>query len=274
MRARALDLVQSSVIAKTSSDTRAVLHWELPIELTDTVALRTIVAGTGTASVGDTDQGGELERLARQLFEFLCPFGTFHSPQVTYGKKRRRELCDILAVARIRETPDEGLFVVQSKVSSVTEETLGRKAERTAASIYKNILIALGQVEGAVRRLRAGDPIYRKNGTRVEDDPDIAGLKALVQPMDLKERAGRAGHGIVLISEMHEGVDWTEVATRLIESHTKLAFMTCVLDLQEIQRLVVLSDGRPAIFEAHLTRRFGLIKQHGSANVRTEVKEE
>ena len=38
----------------------------------------------------DPDEGGELERHAFQLLEFLCPFGTYRGPQVvTNGKLRQ-----------------------------------------------------------------------------------------------------------------------------------------------------------------------------------------
>lgn len=123
--------------------------------------------GPGLVCLDDKDEGNELERLGFPAFDHLCPFGAFHQPVVEYGGKRR-ELCDILAISRIREQEDEGIFVVQSKVASATAEGLRRTDTRRAVSIQKNILSAIDQLNGVVRRLRAGDRIFRADGTSVE----------------------------------------------------------------------------------------------------------
>ncbi len=179
------------------------------------------------------------------------------------------QLCDILAVSKIREHKEEGIFVVQSKVASVTPEGLARTTRHRAASIQKNITTAISQLKGAIRRLRAGDPVFRADGTPIEADPLRPELAALIEPLNLRERANNVGHGIVLVSDMHEGIDWREVARELFAVAKSTGYLMHILDLRELQRLVSNSHGRPAMLEAHLVRRWELMVQEGSALVRS-----
>ena len=94
-------------------------------------------------------------------------------------------------------------------------------------------------------------------------------LLKVVEPLDLRQRANEVGNGIVLISDMHDGVDWKAVAKALLDATDSTNYCCHVLDLRELQRLVSLSDGRPAKLEFHLLNRWKLMAQNGSAAVRT-----
>jgi hypothetical protein len=269
LRMRALDIIAASAEPNAPIDGRLRVSCLQPLVFERTQALKTYAAGTGLISLDDPDEGNELERLAFEAFDYLCPFGTFHQPRVGEGRKRR-ELCDILAVSRVREQEDEGLFVIQSKAASVTRETLGRTDARRASSAQKNILCAVDQLRGAIRRLRAGDQIFRSDGTPVEVDPPVPELIGIVEPLNIRERASQVGHGIVLVSDMHPGVDWEAVARELIDATETVGYLCHVLDLRELQRLVSNSAGRSAMLENYLTHRWQLMVQHKSALVRSE----
>lgn len=269
-RTRALDVIQDSLAHKASDDVRIQAHCVEPLTFQRKEVLKVYVPGSGLVHLGDAGQGNELERLVFQAFEFLCPFGAFHQPQVE-EQGELRELCDVLAVSRMRECKEEGVFVIQSKVASEWSEGLTRSATRRAASIKKSIVCAISQLKGAIRRLRSGAPVFRADGTPIEIDPPGPEITELIEPLNLRERANRVGHGIALVSDMHQGVDWKEVARLLRAAGSSTEYLFHVLDLRELQRLVSYSGGRPAVFEAHLVRRWQTMVQQGSALVRSRV---
>jgi len=268
LRARALDVITASAEPNAVADPRLRASCLQPLIFESTQSLREYVPGTGLFCLDDKDEGNELERLGFEAFDYLCPFGAFHQPRVDYGGKRR-ELCDILAISRIREHEAEGIFVVQSKVASATPEGLGRTDTRRAASIQKNILAAIGQLKGAVRRLRSGDPIFRADGTPVEVDPPLPELERAIEPLDIRRRANKVGHGIVLVSDMHEGVEWEIIARELIDGGNAANYLFHVLDLRELQQLVSHSAGRPAILEGYLIQRWQFMAQRKTAFLRS-----
>jgi hypothetical protein len=241
----------------------------LPLTLLDTESIDVHVVGVGKFSVDNSDEGKELERLTFQAFDFLCPSGAFLGPQVGEGKKRR-ELCDVLAVSRVRECEEEGIFVIQNKVASASPEGLSRKTERRAKSIQKNILGAIGQLEGAIKVLRGGEPVYREDGSSIELAPPFPGPDFAPEPLNLRERASKVGHGLVVVSDMHGGVDWREVLVALAKAWISTGYYCQVLDLKELGRLVSHSRRRAAVLESLLIRRAEIMMKSGSACVRCE----
>jgi hypothetical protein len=259
IRERANDAIEESLAGHDSG--KIAGFCALPLWFENTEMLKVHVIGSGDISLDDPDEGGELERLTFQAFDSLFPFGTFHGPQVGTAKKRR-ELCDVLAVSRVRELKNEGVFVIQNKVASASSEGLKRKTARRAKSIQNNIIAGIRQLEGAIKMLRAGEHIYRADGSPIEIDP--AQVIGHVEPLNLRERAAEIGQGIVLISDMHEEVDWQAVFLALGKVFLSTKYYCHVLDLQELGRLITHSRGRPAIFEGLLLRRGEemLKKQH------------
>jgi hypothetical protein len=75
-------------------------------------------------------------------------------------------------------------------------------------------------------------------------------------------------HGVVLVSELLPSVDWTSIAQELIGASTPPAQLLHVLDLRELRLLVGASE-TPLILMTHLSRRFEIMKQCGSAFIRT-----
>jgi hypothetical protein len=253
IRKRANDVVQEALSGK--ADLRIRAFCDLPVSFSHTQPIQVYVAGVGEVEITDSDEGGELEQLTQQAFESLFHFGTFINPRVGEALKQR-ELCDVLAVSRVREVDTEGVFVVQNKVASAFPDGLKRRTERRAKTIQNNILKAIAQLTGAIRALKAGEAIYRaEDGSNVEVDPPIAELVGTVEPLNLKERANQVGHGIVVISDMHEMVDRHEVLVALAEASLATGYCCQVLDLQELGRLITHSRERPALLENLLWKR-------------------
>jgi hypothetical protein len=263
-REQANDVVEELV--RGNVDPRIKASSELPLTFENVEALKVHVAGSGEITLDDPDEGKELERLTFQALDSLFPFGTFHSPQVGEGKKRR-ELCDVLAVSRVREVENEGVFVIENKAASASTVGLKRETSRRAKSIQKNIMNGIGKVKAAIKALRAGNPIYRlADGKSVEvDPPECAGA---VEPLNLKERAGQIGQGIVVISEMHHKVDWEAVFFALGKVFLSTRYYCHVLDLRELARLITHSKGRPAILEGLLLERGRKMLENKTAFVR------
>lgn len=251
-RERANDVVEAVLSGQVHSLVKAAC--ELSVTFVQRQPIRVHVPGIGSVDLTDTNEGGELERLTYQMFESLFPHGAFINPRVGEGKKRR-ELCDVLAVSRFREVENEGIFVVQNKVASAFPEGLNRRTSRRAKSIQNNILDAVGQLSGAIKTLKAGEPVYRvEDGTCVDTDPSPH-MPEGIEPLRLAERANQIGQGIVVISDMHEGVEWDEVFRALAKVWMETGYYCQVLDLQELGRLVAHSRSRPAILEGLLLRR-------------------
>ena len=235
--------------------------------------IKVILAGIGEVNLTDADEGGELERLTFAAFDSLFPYGVFHRPDFDKGGTRE-ELCDVLAVSRMREADGEGIFVIQNKVASAFPDGLKRKTERRAKSIQKNIMHGIRQLKGAIDNLREGKTIYRtKGGTSIEVDPPMPDLVGVVEPLNLRERASQIGQGIVLISDMHEGVDWEEVFSALAKVWLSTQYYCQVLDLMELGRLLTHSEGRPALLEWLLLRRGQVMVEKKTAFIRFRFRD-
>ena len=266
IRKRANDIVQAALAA--SPDPRVGTYCQLPLTCVEAQATEIQVIGVGDVHIVSEDEGAEMEVLTLQAFESMFPYGAFINPWVG-DAKNGQELCDVLAVSRIREMDNEGIFVVQNKAASAFTEGLGRSTDRRASAIQKDILKGIKQLGGAIRALKAARPVYREQGgISVEIDPPVPGLAEQVPPLNLAERAQQVGHGIVVVSEMHSRVDWDEVMRKLAELGRKTGWFCQVLDLQELGRLISHSDGHPAVLEDWLIRRATAMAERRRPDIR------
>ena len=269
-RNRALDIVERTLPPGAPHEGAIRARCELALIFSRIDAPQISFPGSGAVCLDDDDVGTELERLAFQAFEHLCPFGAFHQPQVESGG-RLRELCDVLAVSRVREFDDEGLFVVQCKAAAETAAGLSRPTSRRAASAQRSLVRAIAQLRGAVRLLRAGVAVRRADGTSVEEDPPGFTPPAFLEPIDLRRSAAAVGHAIALVSDMHDRLDWRAIAHALVDGSRRSGFLFHVLDLAELRTLVSHSRGRAAVFEAHLVQRWEAMRAGGTALVRQQA---
>jgi hypothetical protein len=261
LRERANDAVEVALAGNAEPSIKAACELCLTFEKAD--AMKIHVIGSGDMSLDDKDEGAELERLTFLAFDALFPFGAFHSPKVGEGKDRR-ELCDVLGVARELEVGNEGIFVIQNKAAPAG---LKRKTWRQGKSIQNQIMEGIGQLEGAVNALRRGEAIYRdQGGTPLESDPPECAGK--IPPLKLKARAAEIGQGIVVISDMHHAVDWEAVFFELGKVFLSTGYYCHVLDLKELARLVAHSKGRPALLEGLLLERGKRMLENKTAFIR------
>ncbi len=263
LRRKALDILQDSMVGNADPEPRIIASCTIPLRIVRKERTKATVVGVGEFTLGNADQGHELEKLTFQLLDALFTFGTYHSPQRDHGDIKR-EVCDVLALSRVRQIKEEGIFVVQNKVAN----TDGRKrtTERRGLTIQNNILSGLKQAAGAVKKLRQKIQIYKSDGSNIEEDPSE--VMAVVEPLNLRERANNVGSGIVLVSDLHEGVDWQMVWEKLRESRKETGYYYHVLDLQELHGLIVNANGQPAIFESYLIERWKRMEEKSNALVR------
>lgn len=134
----------------------------------------------------------------------------FHTPKVGDGRDRR-ELCDVLGVARELEVSNESTFVVQNNVAPAG---LKRKTWRQGKSIQNQIMEGIGQLKGAINALRRGERIYRNQaGTSIANNPpECVGE---VTALNLDARAARISQSIMVTSGMHHVMDWEAVLFEL-----------------------------------------------------------
>lgn len=261
VRERANEALEVVLAGNVDASVQASCELRLAFEKAEALTIHVI--GSGDMSLDDQDEGAELERLTFFAFDSLFPFGAFHSPKVGEGKDRR-ELCDVLGVAREIEIGNEGIFVVQNKVAPAG---LKRKTWRQGKSIQNQILEGIGQLGGAINALRRGEAIYRdQGGTPIESDPPECAGK--LPPLNLVARAAEIGQGIVVISDMHHAVDWEAVFIELGKVFLSTRYYCHVIDLKELARLVMHSKGRPAILEGLLLERGKKMLEHRTAFVR------
>ena len=263
LRRKALDILQASMIEDAAPEPRIVARCELPLTLIRKERTKATVLGVGDFTLDNANQGVELEKLTLLFFDNLFKFGAFHSPQCDH-KNGKRELCDVLALSRVRKLKEEGIFVIQNKVAKTDGKQ--RTADRRGLTIQKSILKGLGQAVGAIKNLQKGIQVYRSDGSRIEvDPPEIA---SVVEPMNLEERANNVGYGIVLVSDLHEGVDWKVVWKHLLDACRETRYLYHVLDLQELHGLIVNANGEPTIFENYLIERWKRMAEQEDALVR------
>jgi hypothetical protein len=265
VRQEALDIVQEWSDNPSQTEPRILTRCKLPIQLTNYEVFNVHLPTVGTVNLDDADQGKELELLTLQLFDEAFSYGAYHSPQ-REDSKGLLEVCDVLAVSRIRQVEREGIFVVQNKVAA-TDGNI-RTLDRRGATIRKNIRKAIKQSVGAIKKLKSGSQIFKKDGTKIEEDrPEIAGV---VEPLDLVARAHEVGYGVILISDMHEGVDWVDVLFELADATQETGYYHYVLDLQEMYALITNCNGQPAILESYLIQRWEKMASERTAMIRSQ----
>lgn len=252
LRGVALDIVRDSLQSDQSpTDSRICEYARLPLQITDLERLTATVAGVGSFTLDDGDQGVELEKLTFQLLDRLFPFGVYHSPERD-DRDGRREVCDVLAVSRIPTCPEEGILVIQNKVATV--DGRARTAQRRASSIEKNMSKGLKQTVGAIRQLKEGVPVYHKDGPPIEiDSTDISGS---IPALNLLERAQQVGHGIILVSELHPDIDGRIIWAELESACRKTGWPIHVLDLMELHQMVLNANDESALLEHYLLERW------------------
>jgi hypothetical protein len=195
--------------------------------------------------LNDPNEGYGLEQATWYLVDHLFDGCVFHSPQVE-EPGGTRELTDVLAFS------EHGTCLFETKAAAMLTTSPERNTERRASSAGKQIFKGIDQILGAMRNVSRFLPLLTTTG----------------HPIDMPHSSASPRHGVVLVSELLPSVDWTSIAQELIGASTPPAQLLHVLDLRELRLLVGASE-TPLILMTHLSRRFEIMKQCGSAFIRT-----
>lgn len=112
----------------------------------------------------DPNEGQSHEALLLHVLKPNFDGTVLASPQIREGETTR-ELCDVLAL-------DENAFLFEAKAFSVFDKSTDQTAERKAATVMKHFAKALGQLQGAAKRLDTGVEIVGEGSS----DTQIAGV--------------------------------------------------------------------------------------------------
>lgn len=203
----------------------------------------------GPFVIADHDEGTKFERLIQLLVDVAYPGRSCRSPQVEDGTSTR-ELTDVLAF------DDRSICVVQAKALSVLKVQRDRPSSRRTASVTKDIKKAIGQLTGAMNKIRSDAAIFTAEG----------------EPLALPNRKEAPAHAIVVVSEMYAFVDWRAVAAQLVaesENESRKALFH-VMDLQELSALTSRCPDSWTFF-GRLAQRWVQVKIKGTSYMRTKV---
>ncbi|MGG6268552.1 hypothetical protein ACQ4M3_29340 [Leptolyngbya sp. AN03gr2] len=191
------------------------------------------------------DEGGGLEQSTWQLLESLFIDQIYRSPQVLSDNGKIRELTDIFCFT------NQGIFLFETKVSSVLNTSLERSTERRAKNIESQIEKALRQLRGAIKTVRSGQKIVTKSGVELNFNREIV------------------PHGVVVISEMFPFINWDEITICLMKTALESNSMIHILDLQELRTLIGCSSSFNH-FDYYLMTRLETVIDRKSAFIRTK----
>jgi len=207
---------------------------------------RLTVPPAGDFDPDDKNEGGNLEQSIQVLLATRYKSGIYRSPQVDDGASLlKRELTDVLLV-----TP-EALFLFESKVMAVLERGISATSERRAKVTTKHFKKAIGQLIGAVKRIRAGAAIYDAEGHSIgtfDSAPVI--------------------HAIIVVSARMAGLDFRDIAAQLAKAGKQINACFHFLDLGELQQLLAFTDNSRTL-SAYMGRRYEVVTGSGNAAIQS-----
>lgn len=212
----------------------------------------TPTADDGPFLIGDEDEGAKLERLLHLTIDYAYRGSSYRSPVVQNGKKLR-ELTDVLAF------DENSICVIQAKALAALNVNSQRSSTRLAANVTKDIRKGLGQLSGALGNIRSASKLFRADGT----------------PLEIPNRANSLAHGIVIVSEMYQFVDWRQVASDVAQASESDLYkaMFHVMDMRELAALTTrCADG--STFFNRLCQRWLNVKMTGTGYIRSSVLRE
>jgi hypothetical protein len=243
---RGQDLFEDHLLKPESNTLAQVQCFRMTVKLTNLAWFGLGVPDSEVYEPWDTNEGGSQETLALQILKPHFIGNVVKSPQIPDGDEYR-ELCDILAVS------ESFAFVIESKVFSVFEKKNTQTPERRAKTITGHFEKALGQLQGAMRRLEKGVSIYRENAKVAE----------------IKAEQFSAIHAIVLVSATNWKLPWKDIGKKIQEACGPRQFYH-LMPAMELQRIVAFAMGEPLKMSQCLHRRAEVVCSSGNAEVQTE----
>lgn len=242
----AQDLFEASLLEEREGRTPSMSIQRWPLALADFSWNSTAVPEAGSFTPDDPDEGGSFEDLVMHVMQPNFPGKVIASPKIPDGDNLR-ELCDVLAL-------DKNAFLFEAKAFSVFEKDLNQSSERKAKTVMKHFEKALGQLQGAVRRLKEGVDIVSADGARTP----------------VKASSFSALHGIVTVSNSNFDLPWDRIGARLAEAQDPPKSYFHLLDLTELQRTMAFSASSNTDLSQILIRRAEVVTSSKNARISTE----
>jgi hypothetical protein len=204
------------------------------------------LAAVGDFDPDDKNEGGNLEQSIHVLLGTRYASGVYRSPQVDDGASgAKRELTDVLLV-----TPD-ALFLFESKVMAVLERGISATSERRAKVTTKQSKKALGQLIGAVKRIREGSTIYDSEKHPIGKFESVFTI-----------------HATIVVSSQVASLDFRDIAAQLTEAGKQFNAFFHFLDLGELQQLLAFT-GDSRTLSTYMCRRYEVVTGSGNAAIRS-----
>lgn len=212
---RAMDVAEHRIKKTQQHPDAAYVVWDTLQIAIDRLDLAEYFAVSDTATFGPfrldgVDEGGLFEETVHELADEIYGQRAYRGPRGRLGNKER-ELTDVLLVA------DDHLIMIEAKALTKAGVATG---DRRGANLKKDLEKAFDQIRGAVRFARQGTVTTRDG-----------------EPIDIPTGATQAVLGIIVVSEMHHGPDWREVAGWIQETARKHQVLINVMDLTELKAL-------------------------------------
>src|SRR5207302_8241147 len=131
-------------------------------------------------------------------------------------------------------------------------------ADRKASTVMKHFEKALGQLQGAVRRLEQGVTIL-SNGA-----PEI----------HLHATQFEALHGIIVVSNNSFDLPWLEIGNQLAEAQKPPRVFYHFVPLVEIQRMMAFSKSSSQDLSSMFVKRAEIIAHSKDAQIATDYRRE
>jgi hypothetical protein len=181
--------------------------------------------------IDDIDEGNTLEDEVLITMASLFGKNIYKGARIPH-KNTTRELTDILAFSEF------GIFLVEAKALGVVNQESERSMERKVQGLQKQVIKAIKQLVGASKKIAENSTIYNQYGIEIHFN------KKLVP------------HGIILVSELLQFGDWTEIVRALQKAINENNIMINLFDMKEFIRFIRYSNGDRHQFDFFLMQRF------------------
>lgn len=209
------------------------------------------VPDAGTFVPDDSNEGESHEALLLHLLKPNFDGEVIPSPTIPDGNKTR-ELCDLLAISK-------NAFVFEAKAFSVFDKSLDQTPDRKASTVMKHFEKALGQLQGAIKRIEKGVEIQADGSTR---------------PLTIAGKQFGTLHGIIVVSNTSFDLPWLEIGKQLAEAQRVPRTCYHFLQLAEVQRMVAFAGGSSEALNQILVRRAEVVASSKDAHIETDFRPE
>lgn len=195
--------------------------------------------------INEKNEGEMFERAIWASLVSVFPLTLYKSPQVKIGSKMR-ELTDVFSYYTY------GSFFIEAKDLSVLNAGYNRNQKRRTLGVQKQVKKAISQLVGASKAYLRGESIFGSSGT------------------ELKVNREKPPHCIVLITELMNWGDWSEIETQLFQAMKITGAFFHLLDLREFIAILKGSSGKAELFDYNLMQRCKLCVEESSIFIRSQ----